>query len=69
MQERGLRIWRGIEHRVESQGTEARGQRSEVGARMAVHGHYASPSLGHYATLSFIVRGSGPEDFGFRIAN
>ena len=32
-------------------------------------GHLASPSLDHNATLSFIVRGEGPEDFGFRIAN
>jgi hypothetical protein len=32
-------------------------------------GHLASPSLGHNATLSCIVRGKWPEDCGFRIAN
>jgi hypothetical protein len=33
--------------------------------------HEASPSLGHYATLSFIVRGRGNiiSNFGLRIAN
>jgi len=32
-------------------------------------GHSAWPSLGHNARLSFIVRGKGLEDFGFRIAD
>ena len=35
-------------------------------ARKRVPG-LASPSLGHYATLSFIVRGRGPENFGLGI--
>jgi hypothetical protein len=37
-------------------------------ARKRVPG-LASPSLGHYATLSFIVRGRGPENFGLGIGH
>jgi hypothetical protein len=32
-------------------------------------GHEASPSLGHYAALSFVVRGKGPSPCGFLISN
>jgi hypothetical protein len=52
----------------------ARKARKEAKARKAKGdlGHLASPSLGHYALLSFVVRGKGMVqfgiwDFGFRI--
>ena len=50
-----------------------RGWRSvalEVGGKgqKRIARHLASPSLGHYASLSFVVIGEGPENFGLRIA-
>ena len=54
----GLRIWEGIEKMMEVGG---KGQKR-------IARHLASPSLGHYASLSFVVIGEGPENFGLRIA-
>ena len=31
--------------------------------------HLASPSLGHYTALSFVVAGKGPVNFGLGIAD
>jgi hypothetical protein len=31
--------------------------------------HLASPSMGHYAALPFVVKGREPGDCGLRIAN
>ena len=31
--------------------------------------HLASPSMGHYAALSFVVKGRGPGDCGLRICD
>jgi hypothetical protein len=42
-------------------------RRAQGTGQKRVARHLASPSLGHYASLSFIVRGRGPENCGLRI--
>jgi hypothetical protein len=43
--------------------------RDERSGEMGVEGHQASPSMGHYAALPFVVKGKGPGHCGFRIAD
>jgi hypothetical protein len=58
---------------IGGQRTEVRSQKSEVSKairgrgeteKRRVESHEASPSLGHYATLSFVVKGRGPNSAG-----
>ena len=68
---REFRIGEGIEHRAAARcASFLRARFAPLSPRNRVPS-LASPSLGHYAALSFIVRGRGEIilDCGFRIAN
>ena len=60
----GHGAWRGSESR--EMGSEVREQRTDDSKASR---HLPLASLGHYAALSFIVRGTGPGYIGFRIAH